>query len=450
MLSLRMVIAVMLISCVSSLKTILVFFEVKASLDELMTYTSSTERRIIAIVDTAQGRSGGTMCLNICDENTDCLTCGLPLPQSTEKASYSLLFKGHSLLELNEVATALRQPLVDLFGAEDVGEITVDEFVSPKIIFSSISVTSTLSKVLTEKDQFIAGVNQIVERTDSVCLKVCEVEANICHTCDVMMLSTVQMDLIVVIRGRVSGDPSLSQLAADLNFVLKNTFGTGLKETSFSYTTPQLPREDVSLAPPTPQTPAPGTVSPSGTEIPQQVVVIKYQITIELSTLIENSAELAQRSTQSLGGKGGNGCTTICEVLNKIITTTCFQCNGQPVARDAAVLEAKRWEITLTGRADAAKETFSSDLDNAVRGFLNSIGGSLNSISVTATGEIIIPNDSRPSDDGLSGGSIAGIVIGCVVGVTLIIVIVYCFACKKNDVNTPDEQEVDAKNPDSV
>jgi len=46
---------------------------------------------------------------------------------------------------------------------------------------------------------------------------------------------------------------------------------------------------------------------------------------------------------------------------------------------------------------------------------------------------VLPPTPTHADDDGLSDGAIAGIVIGCLVGVAIIVVLVYCVACKDDE-----------------
>eukprot|EP01060_Flectonema_neradi_P014074 TRINITY_DN207_c1_g1_i1.p1 TRINITY_DN207_c1_g1~~TRINITY_DN207_c1_g1_i1.p1 ORF type:complete len:483 (+),score=108.09 TRINITY_DN207_c1_g1_i1:45-1451(+) len=439
---------------------------VQSTPNELNTKTApgTQDRLLYNVILTGLDRPNGILCSKICDiSNVDnCVKCG-ELPESDEKASYMIHFLGITMRTIEATKSAMTLPINNLFGAENVELIDVQKVVAADPVYGSITVTTTLQQLVADRQSIIDNVDKVLGRTDSSCIKICEEEANICHKCTVDT-SSVSKKLIMVVWGRAKTDADLNRLSLSLYEPLRVKYPTVDLKTDFSFTRPQLPRVKENGAgeqkvPSTPNTPpATPPVTPPSTPIgSEQVLVIKLQITIELSSLTKNSEELAKKLTIALGGSGGAGCTKICEVQKDnnnindfIISNTCYQCNGQPLTRDGKTLEAKRWEITILGRAAEELKEYNRVIVGGVTNFVNSIGGTLNAITVTPTGKVVVPNNDN-SDERLSGGAIAGIVIGCVVVVALITVAVYCLLCKKDTTNFSEEQEIEAKSaPDAT
>eukprot|EP01060_Flectonema_neradi_P014076 TRINITY_DN207_c1_g1_i5.p1 TRINITY_DN207_c1_g1~~TRINITY_DN207_c1_g1_i5.p1 ORF type:complete len:467 (+),score=116.37 TRINITY_DN207_c1_g1_i5:1856-3256(+) len=461
---LRVLTAMMMLSVtLGELMSVIVILGVKSTPNELnpLTVSGTQDRSLFNVVLTGLDRPGGVVCLRICDKDIkNCIKCG-ELTASTDKASYTVLFRGYTERTIEAAEGAMTQPMNDKFGADDVELIDVQELVFPDPVYATITVTTTLQQLVTDKEFIVGEVDKALDRTDSSCTKICEEEANVCHECAVDMSSEAKK-LIMVVRGKARDDADLNGFALTLNGPLREKYPTGDLMTVFSFTNPQLPREEDSssdeAAPPSPAPSPPVTPpTPSGPSGREQVLIIKLQITIELSSLTKNSEELAKKLTIALGGSGGAGCTKICEVQKDnnnindfIISNTCYQCNGQPLTRDGKTLEAKRWEITILGRAAEELKEYNRVIVGGVTNFVNSIGGTLNAITVTPTGKVVVPNNDN-SDERLSGGAIAGIVIGCVVVVALITVAVYCLLCKKDTTNFSEEQEIEAKSaPDAT
>eukprot|EP01060_Flectonema_neradi_P032455 TRINITY_DN5164_c0_g1_i2.p1 TRINITY_DN5164_c0_g1~~TRINITY_DN5164_c0_g1_i2.p1 ORF type:complete len:487 (+),score=119.14 TRINITY_DN5164_c0_g1_i2:54-1463(+) len=465
-LKVMMLLAVMLLCVSGEPMPVVVLIEVSSNPEELN--DEMTLRTLIGIVQDGLGMLGGGFCVQVCDRQLkNCLKCGQVLG-SAEKAQYNIIYKGSTEGGFREAASTMRPRVEVLFGAEDVDEVGVYEATGPEPVYASITVSRTVQQLVPEIRTVEQKVNGALDRTDSSCIKICEVAANICRSCDEQVI-TFKMDLIVVVKGKADPDADMDRLSSKLEVEFVNVFPFGdLKSTSLSFTNPDLPvggegsDSDVdTLSPkgvpaidtPVPSTTSPITVPTTGT---QQELVIKLQITIELATLAENSEALAEKSTAALGGIGGYGCMRICEVQKGTndeftVTTTCYDCKGQALVRRGATLNAKRWEITMSGRAPVEMEEFSRALVGGVTGFVDSIGGTLNTVAVTSTGEVVTNPGGNDSDDELSGGVIAGIVIGCVVGIAVIIVVIYCLVCKKHVSALPEDFEVEGKQaPDST
>eukprot|EP01060_Flectonema_neradi_P031133 TRINITY_DN464_c0_g2_i5.p1 TRINITY_DN464_c0_g2~~TRINITY_DN464_c0_g2_i5.p1 ORF type:complete len:487 (+),score=110.30 TRINITY_DN464_c0_g2_i5:54-1463(+) len=210
------------------------------------------------------------------------------------------------------------------------------------------------------------------------------------------------------------------------------------------------------------QTPLPAnpvTDEPADTVVPtlEQRVSVNFGITIEFDTLVASSPSLTTKTQAALeGSEGGAACVSICgtEQTGTVFTPTaeCYSCSGASLAKRAArTAEVKRWILTIVGTAPISKQTFVEDIDAALRDYVLQIGGSLDTIEVDAEGIPIHPNGSD-SDDGLAAGAIAGIVVGGVVFVAIVVAVSYWLCSRNREADDQQDNEMAEGKPapDSV
>eukprot|EP01060_Flectonema_neradi_P031132 TRINITY_DN464_c0_g2_i4.p1 TRINITY_DN464_c0_g2~~TRINITY_DN464_c0_g2_i4.p1 ORF type:complete len:504 (+),score=115.41 TRINITY_DN464_c0_g2_i4:54-1514(+) len=205
-------------------------------------------------------------------------------------------------------------------------------------------------------------------------------------------------------------------------------------------------------------TPAPSSPTPQPHPATQeQRVGVNFGITIEFDTLVASSPSLTTKTQAALeGSEGGAACVSICgtEQTGTVFTPTaeCYSCSGASLAKRAArTAEVKRWILTIVGTAPISKQTFVEDIDAALRDYVLQIGGSLDTIEVDAEGIPIHPNGSD-SDDGLAAGAIAGIVVGGVVFVAIVVAVSYWLCSRNREADDQQDNEMAEGKPapDSV
>ena len=213
-----------------------------------------------------------------------------------------------------------------------------------------------------------------------------------------------------------------------------------------------LPTRTVSMtlpptnAPTTASTPIPTTVGAV-----QQDAAVQFVVNMELTDLVAQISAITTAATGALGSTTAVACVNICELAatGNALSGNCFTCAGVAQSRGVAVLAPARYRTALTGRTALTQALAQTRLAASIRAIIVAAGGTFESVTVTLTA---IATDS---DDGLSGGAIAGIVIGCVAFVVIIVVVVYCCCCKQEageaaEDSSAEEEENKETSPDQV
>ena len=350
----------------------------------------------------------------------------------------------HSTIEV-ELSTKLRAKFTKIHSVA-LSEATKTTQLSLRII-----INSSLKELNEKSSDVIALANQHLGNTNTRCSLICDFTASnraACFPCSTSSALTTTRRYVYIMTAETDHDPSqLGGVGNGLITALIAPFGEG-----------NLVRADLLAVPPR----TPTTLAP---ELP---FTVRYIITMELDKLIQSTDQIIQTTQQQLNGTTGS-CSSVCEVVRDGVYGDCFPCGriGRTVQQRASVLAAKKWELSMFVTADRNKQISAKDHYNSVNGLISSLGGEL--LVVDFSGALLLRTlllidardsvfpvptptpttlETEVSDDSLSGGAIAGIVIGSLVGVVLIIVIIYCFACKKED-NVEQEMAV-VKGPDTL
>ena len=157
----------------------------------------------------------------------------------------------------------------------------------------------------------------------------------------------------------------------------------------------------------------------------------------------ELAAVAAQRTLFTTTVNNVLGGVLTCQSLCRNTGSDCFNCNGVR-AREASVLAPEDWTVLMTGTSTNGNARTS--LDTALTTAFAAITG----VNYRAGSANIVVGTTSDDDDGLSGGAIAGIVIGCVAFVVIVVVVVYCLCCKGSDSEADADADKGDTNPDQV
>eukprot|EP01060_Flectonema_neradi_P020351 TRINITY_DN2787_c2_g2_i1.p1 TRINITY_DN2787_c2_g2~~TRINITY_DN2787_c2_g2_i1.p1 ORF type:complete len:873 (+),score=203.64 TRINITY_DN2787_c2_g2_i1:46-2664(+) len=181
-----------------------------------------------------------------------------------------------------------------------------------------------------------------------------------------------------------------------------------------------------------PTTPVPGTAA--------SAAEVSFDVTGELSEIGKQSDSILATANTALATTDMT-CREICPTTGGGACTTCQA--AKALSRESSILAAGRYKMWMRGTTSKSQSQSITSLRSALSvlfASLSTLTFHENSLSVTVT---IVPYDD--GDDSLSGGAIAGIVIGCVVFVVIVVVLVYCFCCKSSSTedgpNGPDDEE---------
>eukprot|EP01060_Flectonema_neradi_P002446 TRINITY_DN114_c7_g1_i1.p1 TRINITY_DN114_c7_g1~~TRINITY_DN114_c7_g1_i1.p1 ORF type:complete len:360 (+),score=71.10 TRINITY_DN114_c7_g1_i1:79-1080(+) len=210
--------------------------------------SKTKDRSLLNAVLTGLDSPGVWVCTKICDMKIEnCDACGR-LPQSTEKASYTIHFMGITNQTLEAVKAAMVQPMNDLFGSDNVVLIDVEEYVFSEPVYATINITTTLQQLVADKEFIVSEVDKVLKRTDSTCIEICDEEANICHKCSVDKSSATK-NLIMVVWGSAKPDDDLNKFALALEVPLREKYPLVNLKTNVSLTYPQLPTSEPIVLP---------------------------------------------------------------------------------------------------------------------------------------------------------------------------------------------------------
>ena len=179
--------------------------------------------------------------------------------------------------------------------------------------------------------------------------------------------------------------------------------------------------------------------SGSGVSGPVRRSLVSFDTTGELATIV-GQLNLIIGTTAAAIGSNNVTCDQICPSSG-----TCMTCEAARTAtREAKTLAADTYTIKLSGDTSKSPADVVTDFKNSITSlFTNFVRSgiqlSLDESSVAVTVSAV--KDNGNDDDELSGGAIAGIVIGCVAFVVIVVVLVYCFCCKTDS----DEDAMDEK-----
>eukprot|EP01060_Flectonema_neradi_P036958 TRINITY_DN72_c0_g1_i2.p1 TRINITY_DN72_c0_g1~~TRINITY_DN72_c0_g1_i2.p1 ORF type:complete len:1353 (+),score=270.79 TRINITY_DN72_c0_g1_i2:110-4168(+) len=156
-------------------------------------------------------------------------------------------------------------------------------------------------------------------------------------------------------------------------------------------------------------------------------IAVTFDVTGELSTIGSGRTDITGTVASALGSTTA---TTVCNrvCLTSSGTGTCWTCEeaSAAAARSGSVLAAQRYTMHYTGVTALSTSLAMSSLERLLATYFDQTAGiSYHANTVTTV------YYNTDSDDGLSGGAIAGIVIGCVVFVVIVVVLIYCLCCKK-------------------
>ena len=201
---------------------------------------------------------------------------------------------------------------------------------------------------------------------------------------------------------------------------------------------------------PAPETPIPSSPTPAPTLTPPPTPVpsrsaneraadFNVLVDMELVDVVKNINSIGNAARGALGSSTTPACGTICEIE----TSACFTCAGTATTTgEIASTAAKRYSVaykafTVYGDADSKNR-----LTAALKPVVEAAGGVF--VGVNAVFGDVVTDD----DDGLSGGAIAGIVIGSVSFVIVVAVIAYCCFCKPVEELETCEDPVQKTSPD--
>ena len=180
--------------------------------------------------------------------------------------------------------------------------------------------------------------------------------------------------------------------------------------------------------------------SGSGASGPVRRNLVSFDATGELATIV-GQLNLIIGTTAAAIGSNNVTCDQICPSSG-----TCMTCEAARTAtrRDVITLAADTYTIKLSGDTSKSPADVVTDLKSSITSLFTNFVRSgiqltLDETSVAVTVSAV--EDNGNDDDELSGGAIAGIVIGCVAFVVIVVVLVYCFCCKTGS----DEDAMDEK-----
>eukprot|EP01060_Flectonema_neradi_P019475 TRINITY_DN2663_c0_g2_i1.p1 TRINITY_DN2663_c0_g2~~TRINITY_DN2663_c0_g2_i1.p1 ORF type:complete len:400 (+),score=108.56 TRINITY_DN2663_c0_g2_i1:47-1246(+) len=118
----------------------------------------------------------------------------------------------------------------------------------------------------------------------------------------------------------------------------------------------------------------------------EKAVLVKYLIALDFNTLIRTVDQITTETQKTLGGTGDGTCINICvpQPGNTIETTgRCYSCSdSERLRRGAALDTSERWVVAVSGTANRNENSFSENLEEAVRPVVTNAGGQLHSITV--------------------------------------------------------------------
>ena len=189
---------------------------------------------------------------------------------------------------------------------------------------------------------------------------------------------------------------------------------------------------------------------PAGNDSPRDPIVngdtdISFDVTGELATIGKQSDKFVQSTNTALATSDAR-CREIC-LLSGFGCLTCDA--AKALIREPTTLAVNRYKVKLS--ATTVKSAV--DAINDLRTTLRALFVSLASQSVILTlheDSITITADPASDDDGLSGGAIAGIVVGCAVFMVIVVVMIFCFCFKGVPYDDTSESGAEKTNPDQV
>eukprot|EP01060_Flectonema_neradi_P033639 TRINITY_DN5703_c0_g1_i1.p2 TRINITY_DN5703_c0_g1~~TRINITY_DN5703_c0_g1_i1.p2 ORF type:complete len:486 (+),score=86.84 TRINITY_DN5703_c0_g1_i1:1726-3183(+) len=189
-------------------------------------------------------------------------------------------------------------------------------------------------------------------------------------------------------------------------------------------------------------TQAPETTAPSPDDVSRSVTV-EVTVTGDLTSLQSSLSDLELAVGVGLGGATPVACTSLCRRklnVDHYVDDECLSsCTGQSVettARSVHELALRRWRFSFVGTTSYTHELALKRVSEGIKGVL---GDTPLNLLV-----IVEPSGYRDfSDDELSDGAIAGIVIGCTIFLCIIIFIIYSCCCKGSQ-SDEEGEELDA------
>eukprot|EP01060_Flectonema_neradi_P034337 TRINITY_DN59_c0_g2_i3.p1 TRINITY_DN59_c0_g2~~TRINITY_DN59_c0_g2_i3.p1 ORF type:complete len:294 (+),score=73.49 TRINITY_DN59_c0_g2_i3:63-884(+) len=196
-----------------------------------------------------------------------------------------------------------------------------------------------------------------------------------------------------------------------------------------------------------PGTPVPPTAAPGTVEQSADIYIISV---MELTDLVAQVGSIQTTTTSVLGSTTSAVCQNICEMeaTGSALTGACYNCDGTAQSRGAAALAPGRYRMWVIGRTALSTDVARDTLTAAIKALIEGAGGAFESLTVTLS--VIYVDDS---DDSLSDGAIAGIVIGCITFVIIVVALVYCLCCQKpaeaDDSSSSSSSSSSKKNKDT-
>eukprot|EP01060_Flectonema_neradi_P031137 TRINITY_DN464_c0_g2_i9.p1 TRINITY_DN464_c0_g2~~TRINITY_DN464_c0_g2_i9.p1 ORF type:complete len:504 (+),score=118.46 TRINITY_DN464_c0_g2_i9:54-1514(+) len=394
-----------------------------------------------------------------------------------EAQEYKVVYLGDTNKVLTDVESAISDTVVPAF-ADVATSISVEVVPfnehDPAPVYLHIRVDSSLKDIMDYEDQLVNLLReQNCDGADIV--YICD-EANTCMRRSELpdplpeekKNYRISLDTYCPLIVFDDNEKILKEAISQFPTPLEEMFGMGNVYPSwYSFGFPLIqtplpanPVTDEPAAIPDTLAPTPAPSSPTPQPHPatqEQRVGVNFGITIEFDTLVASSPSLTTKTQAALeGSEGGAACVSICgtEQTGTVFTPTaeCYSCSGASLAKRAArTAEVKRWILTIVGTAPISKQTFVEDIDAALRDYVLQIGGSLDTIEVDAEGIPIHPNGSD-SDDGLAAGAIAGIVVGGVVFVAIVVAVSYWLCSRNREADDQQDNEMAEGKPapDSV
>eukprot|EP01060_Flectonema_neradi_P018682 TRINITY_DN2557_c1_g1_i1.p1 TRINITY_DN2557_c1_g1~~TRINITY_DN2557_c1_g1_i1.p1 ORF type:complete len:478 (+),score=114.56 TRINITY_DN2557_c1_g1_i1:74-1507(+) len=419
------------------------------------------------------GGSGNARCINICtqtggtvDDIGKCYTCA-----GTENQRSPLLLANEKLV----ITVAGTAPKSKVILVDDL-----DQLIRPipanvggelNIVTTTISTTSptpptppTPPSPVGEKavvvkysialdfDILVKNADQITTETQKslggtgtgMCTDICSQKSSTnledvdnCHTCSgvkqlrqVSALETSKLWVIAITGTAKQEDTDFSDDLKRIIGAIVTKAGGELRTITVLYS----------------NTPNETPLTPQSTEA-EKGVLVKYSMSFDFDTLVKSTSDIATATQKSLGGRGVGKCVNICAQTGDDIANVgeCFSCSGVKQHQRATVLALDKWVVSISGTAPVSRDGFSTELMKAIRAVITPLGGELHTLTTSST-YIEGPSDS---DDSISGGAIAGIVIGCVAGIVIVLLVVYFF-CKSRESEDETEMEEPKNIPDST
>ena len=241
---LRLLFLALIICFAEGQKSIMIYWKLKSSLSDLMRLTDSS-MVIQNIVSESLEREGETQCFSICDSLGKCNECGMPPPHSEEIKTYTVTLRSVTeISNTNLAAASMQKSLTNVLGEGNAQLPVIEESIIWVKVFISLSIRASYQEITTNHQSTISLINTLVNRTDSVCSKVCDAHSNICYDCRGSVVHDAESEFVVLFEAQISSAVNQNSNSANLRESIGNIYESDrVVSVLFDSEEPQLPRE---------------------------------------------------------------------------------------------------------------------------------------------------------------------------------------------------------------